>query len=100
MSYPPNSAPGGQGAPSFKTNVNRAKTKRWVEAKSYTYDGDDWGEADEYDEYGKQTVGHPLPFAESPNALTSSRWSKIGNTDSGLAQVVTTNPHPLLNRPA
>lgn len=37
---------------SFKTNVNRAKTKRWVEAKSYTYDGDDWGDADEYDEYG------------------------------------------------
>ncbi|MCJ1356700.1 MAG: hypothetical protein MMC33_006695 [Icmadophila ericetorum] len=36
---------------SFKTNVNRAKTKRWVEAKSYSYDGDDWGDADEYDEY-------------------------------------------------
>ena len=49
MSYLPNT--GGQ-PPSFKTNVNRAKTKRWVEAKSYTYDGDDWGEADEYDEYG------------------------------------------------
>ncbi len=37
---------------SFKTNVNRAKTKRWVEAKSYSYDGDDWGEVDDYDEYG------------------------------------------------
>lgn len=42
---------GGQ-PPSFKTNVNRAKTKRWVEAKSYSYDGDDWGEVDDYDEYG------------------------------------------------
>ena len=42
----------GQQPTSFKTNVNRAKTKRWVEAKSYTYDGDDWGDADEYDEYG------------------------------------------------
>lgn len=49
MSYPP--PPGGQ-PPSFKTNVNRAKTKRWVEAKSYSYDGDDWGDMDEYDEYG------------------------------------------------
>ncbi|KAI4200388.1 MAG: hypothetical protein LQ348_001764 [Seirophora lacunosa] len=49
MAYP--SSAGGQ-PPSFKTNVNRAKTKRWVEAKSYTYDGDDWGEMDEYDEYG------------------------------------------------
>ena len=43
---------GGQQPTSFKTNVNRAKTRRWVEAKSYTYDGDDWGDADEYDEYG------------------------------------------------
>ncbi|KAL9008994.1 MAG: hypothetical protein Q9173_005938 [Seirophora scorigena] len=49
MAYPP---PAGGQPPSFKTNVNRAKTKRWVEAKSYTYDGDDWGEMDEYDEYG------------------------------------------------
>lgn len=49
MSYGPSA--GGQ-PPSFKTNVNRAKTKRWVEAKSYSYDGDDWGEMDEYDEYG------------------------------------------------
>ena len=48
--------------PSFKTNVNRAKTKRWVEAKSYSYDGDDWGEADEYDEYddyGPEPAQHP-----------------------------------------
>ena len=42
---------GGQ-TTSFKTNVNRAKTKRWVEAKSYSYDGDDWGDVDDYDEYG------------------------------------------------
>ncbi|KAI0615042.1 hypothetical protein TUN205_00756 [Pyrenophora tritici-repentis] len=37
---------------SFKTNVNRAKTKKWVQAKKNAYDGDDWGEYDEYDEYG------------------------------------------------
>ena len=36
----------------FNTNVNRAKTKKWVEAKSYSYDGDDWGDVDDYDEYG------------------------------------------------
>lgn len=58
MSYPPNA--GGQ-PPSFKTNVNRAKTKRWVEAKSYSYDGDDWGEADEYDEYGGYDEPPPPP---------------------------------------
>ncbi|KAL4800596.1 hypothetical protein BDV19DRAFT_72849 [Aspergillus venezuelensis] len=43
--YPRNETP-----VSFKTNVNRAKTKRWVDAKKYSYDGDDWGE-DEYGEY-------------------------------------------------
>lgn len=58
MSYPP--PPGGQPT-SFKTNVNRAKTKRWVEAKSYSYDGDDWGEVDDYDEYGGYDEPQPPP---------------------------------------
>lgn len=49
MSYPP--PPSGQPT-SFNLNVNRAKTKRWVEAPSYSYDGGDWGEVDDYDEYG------------------------------------------------
>ena len=44
-------AVGGQ-SKTFNTNVNRAKTKKWVEAKSYSYDGDDWGDVDDYDEYG------------------------------------------------
>ncbi|KAL8903469.1 MAG: hypothetical protein Q9207_003904 [Kuettlingeria erythrocarpa] len=54
------SPPGGH-PPSFKTNVNRAKTKRWVEAKSYSYDGDDWGDMDEYDEYGGYDEPPPPP---------------------------------------
>ena len=58
MSFPPSA--GGQPT-SFKTNVNRAKTKRWVEAKSYSYDGDDWGEMDEYDEYGDYDEPAPPP---------------------------------------
>ncbi|KAK1671968.1 hypothetical protein BDP55DRAFT_674721 [Colletotrichum godetiae] len=28
---------------SYKTNVKRTKTKKWVEAKTQNYDGDDWG---------------------------------------------------------
>ncbi|MCJ1439050.1 hypothetical protein MMC27_008441 [Xylographa pallens] len=55
-----NASTGAGGPPtSFKTNVNRAKTKRWVEAKSYSYDGDDWGEVDDYDEYGGYDTGPP-----------------------------------------
>ncbi|KAH8707156.1 hypothetical protein GQ44DRAFT_817594 [Phaeosphaeriaceae sp. PMI808] len=37
---------------SYKTNVNRMKTKKWVTAKKNAYDGDDWGDYDEFDEYG------------------------------------------------
>ncbi|EQK97399.1 hypothetical protein OCS_06888 [Ophiocordyceps sinensis CO18] len=31
----------------YQVNVNRTKTKKWVEARVQSYDGDDWG-ADEY----------------------------------------------------
>jgi hypothetical protein len=50
---------------SFKTNVNRAKTKKWVQAKKNAYDGDDWGGYDEYDEYGvNQEPEQPQPLAQ------------------------------------
>ncbi|KAF1913836.1 hypothetical protein BDU57DRAFT_558784 [Ampelomyces quisqualis] len=48
---------------SFKTNVNRAKTKKWVTAKKNAYDGDDWGDYDEYDEYGAAQEAPPPPPA-------------------------------------
>ena len=54
-------APAGGQSASFNTNVNRAKTKKWVEAKSYSYDGDDWGEIDDYDEYGGYDERGPEP---------------------------------------
>jgi hypothetical protein len=45
----------------FHTNVNRAKTKRWVEAKSYAYDGDDWGDGDEYEDEYEEPAPQPAP---------------------------------------
>ncbi|KAI2627130.1 hypothetical protein GGS21DRAFT_528714 [Xylaria nigripes] len=36
-------------ASTYKTNMNRTKTRKWVEAKVQSYDGDDWG--NEYDDY-------------------------------------------------
>ncbi|QDS68124.1 hypothetical protein FKW77_010235 [Venturia effusa] len=56
-------APYAQGqAPSFKTNVNRAKTKKWVEAKAPSYGGDDWDDYDEEDQYGVEAARDaPLP---------------------------------------
>ena len=54
-------AAAGQHSQVFNTNVNRAKTKKWVEAKSYSYDGDDWGDVDDYDEYGGYDEPEPAP---------------------------------------
>ncbi|KAK1768944.1 hypothetical protein QBC33DRAFT_367132 [Phialemonium atrogriseum] len=39
----------------YKTNVSRQKTKKWVEAKIQSYDGDDWG--NDYDDVPEE----PLP---------------------------------------
>ena len=70
----PNAAQPTGGPPtSFKTNVNRAKTKRWVEAKTVSYDGDDWGEADEYDEYGGYSAG----AAQKPTGLRQQGQSAL-----------------------
>jgi hypothetical protein len=53
---------------SYKTNLNRAKTRKWVEAKKNAYDGDDWGDYDEYDEYGVDTPPQqPEPSAAQPS---------------------------------
>ncbi|KAL8727457.1 MAG: hypothetical protein Q9166_006045 [cf. Caloplaca sp. 2 TL-2023] len=77
MAYPP--PPGGQPT-SFKTNVNRAKTKRWVEAKSYSYDGDDWGDMDEYDEYG----GYDEPPPPSRPTGLRQRGQSVSRDQQGM----------------
>ena len=58
-------APVGGHPTTYNTNVNRAKTKKWVEAKSYSYDGDDWGDVDDYDEYGGYGEPEPEPASEA-----------------------------------
>lgn len=68
------------GAPtSFKTNVNRAKTKRWVEAKSYSYDGDDWGDADDFDEYNDPppTSAPPKPTGLRQRGQSATNPSQV-----------------------
>lgn len=48
-------------ASSYKANVNRTKTRKWVEAKVQSYDGDDWG--NDYDDYddGDDQQNEPEP---------------------------------------
>ncbi|RAL02854.1 uncharacterized protein BO80DRAFT_423320 [Aspergillus ibericus CBS 121593] len=74
---------------SFKPNVNRAKTKRWVEAKKYSYDGNDWGD-DEYGEYDDDETP-PLPQPSGMNQST-------GDILSMFTRDVTRPPLPSMDR--
>ncbi|KAI9863068.1 MAG: hypothetical protein M1824_000756 [Vezdaea acicularis] len=98
------------GDTSFKTNVNRNKTQRWVQAPSYSYDGDDWGEADEYNEYGPQEPHQsPSPLSTGPRRDVQAIESPAGvpkgygaltdhNPTSGGAHVRNTT-QPMMARP-
>ena len=98
--------PGAQPAgTNFKTNVNRSKTRKWAEAKNYSYDGDDWGGYDPYDEYGsyddKQDA--PLPAA-APRRNSFETGEEVRSFSSGQQQppppsppahITPTKPQPL-----
>ncbi|POS77143.1 hypothetical protein DHEL01_v204459 [Diaporthe helianthi] len=65
----------------YKVNVNRQKTRKWVEAKTQNYDGDDWGGMDdEFDDDdghdngsagGRQDYFSQPPQAQRPGRLTA-----------------------------
>ncbi|KAH7057419.1 hypothetical protein B0J12DRAFT_654527 [Macrophomina phaseolina] len=78
---PPNPFPSGQ-PPSFKTNINRNKTKKWVTAKAVSYDGDDWEGYDSGDEYG--VAAHASQNPQAPTGLRQRGQSvdKTGATRS------------------
>ncbi|KAI1422702.1 hypothetical protein F5Y12DRAFT_786518 [Xylaria sp. FL1777] len=49
---------------SYKANVNRTKTRKWVEAKVQNYDGDDWG--NEYDDDYDDDDGNDQHYEPDP----------------------------------
>ncbi|RDA94988.1 hypothetical protein CP533_0140 [Ophiocordyceps camponoti-saundersi (nom. inval.)] len=61
----------------YQLNVNRTKTRKWVEAKTQSYDGDDWGAADFEPQGGLQHEPVPsLPTDRYPltaHHVTSAR---------------------------
>ena len=66
----------------WTTNVNRAKTQRWVEAKSYSYDGDDWGDADEYGEYNEPIAApKPTGLRKATAPVSSQGSAQFPGTD-------------------
>ncbi|KAI5860966.1 hypothetical protein GGS23DRAFT_598853 [Durotheca rogersii] len=62
---------------SYKTNMNRTKTRKWVEAKVQSYDGDDWGNEyeDEYEEPEQPPASRVAELRQqySASTLPSSR---------------------------
>ncbi|KAI3399521.1 hypothetical protein diail_6543 [Diaporthe ilicicola] len=79
------------GQPSqYKVNVNRQKTRKWVEAKTQNYDGDDWGgNDDEFDDYedpdtgsagGRQDYFNQPPQAQKPGRLTAGLRAVSNNS--------------------
>lgn len=71
--------------------MNRAKTKRWVEAKKYTYDGDDWGE----DEYGEYEYDDEPPVPQLPQAGANRSNPDISST---LPKGSSHSPLPSMDR--
>ncbi|KAJ5114851.1 hypothetical protein NUU61_000610 [Penicillium alfredii] len=87
----PLSPPGASGTPiSFRTNVNRAKTKRWVEAKQYSYDGGDWGDEDEEEEEEEEAPPVPQPPYATHRTGSSSELSS--RRLSGLVEESRSSP--------
>lgn len=58
-------------ANSYKANVNRTKTRKWVEAKVQNYDGDDWG--NEYEEDYDDPEPEPAPPAHPTSRIAALR---------------------------
>ncbi len=76
--------------------MSRQKTKKWVEAKSQNYDGDDWG-ADEYDD---DEVEPPLPLSPrgpqyaAPNAAPNVPSLHVRTSPSSQPQQHQPYPPP------
>ncbi|KAI0886355.1 uncharacterized protein GGS22DRAFT_160641 [Annulohypoxylon maeteangense] len=58
-------------ANSYKANVNRTKTRKWVEAKVQNYDGDDWG--NEYEEEYEDREPEPAPPTQPMSRIAALR---------------------------
>jgi hypothetical protein len=56
------------GANQYKANVNRTKTRKWVEAKTVDYGGDDWGGDYDDEPYEPEAQPQPQPKPQGPRS--------------------------------
>ena len=61
---------------------NRHKTQKWQQAKTYNYDGDDWGGYDPYDEYGGEGYEeHQQQHQPQEPPMQARRQASFGSGD-------------------
>ncbi|KAK2771322.1 hypothetical protein CKAH01_14382 [Colletotrichum kahawae] len=65
----------------YKTNLGRKKTKKWVEAKTQNYDGDDWGNDFDDEELEEPT---PVPPLKPASRQSSPSQATTANLPSNL----------------
>ncbi|GIZ38661.1 hypothetical protein CKM354_000207100 [Cercospora kikuchii] len=85
-----NGTPTTPGGPlSFKTVPGRHRTQKWNTAPKNTYDGDDWGDYDPYDEYGGgyEDPEPPLPTQSSALPTQKLRKHSFDRGDDGARSV-------------
>ncbi|KAK2017954.1 hypothetical protein LZ32DRAFT_522406 [Colletotrichum eremochloae] len=63
----------------YKTNVKRTKTKKWVEAKTQNYDGDDWG--NDYDDEPEDTATVPPLRPMGSRSVSQSTVATISTSN-------------------
>ncbi|KAK2812319.1 hypothetical protein FQN49_008375, partial [Arthroderma sp. PD_2] len=81
----------------LKTNVNRQKTKRWVNAKTYSYAGDDWGDSEDDEEEEEKGVYEEASNKPQPQPSTTTAVSM--STENPQAATGPAN-QPAIIRPA
>ncbi|TKW56643.1 hypothetical protein CTA1_3267 [Colletotrichum tanaceti] len=84
----------------YKTNVKRTKTKKWVEAKTQNYDGDDWGNDfdDNDDEPNEPVPVLPLRPIASRSA-SQSTTATLPSNQSSAPQPLEPTPVPSMRSP-
>ncbi|KAJ4259582.1 hypothetical protein NW762_007512 [Fusarium torreyae] len=99
--------PGGNG---YQVNVNRQKTRKWVQAPVQNYDGDDWG-ADEFDDdeppppppvprvtTGLRPIGQRLPSESyGPSPRLAAAVASSSRSSSGPPSLHLQTQHPAVS---
>ncbi|KAI1474767.1 hypothetical protein F4774DRAFT_399619 [Daldinia eschscholtzii] len=80
----------------YKANVNRTKTRKWVEAKVQSYDGDDWGNEyeDEYGEPEPEPEPEPAPRVAALRQQANSQQPRSFSQSSGSMVSSLNRPGP------